>query len=89
MARVSKTSLRTNDRFDGISDRYKFLTKPNAWMIIDIPFDACVPVFRGRVLKDAAPLLPGNIQQIGFLISNKKAENFQLELDWIKAYKKQ
>jgi len=80
--------LRTNDRFDGVSYRYQFATDFNTWMIIDIPFHECVPVFRGRILQDVEPILPEEIQQIGFLISNKQAGNFQLEVDWIKAYKK-
>ncbi len=80
--------LRTNDRFDGVSYRYQFETDLNTWMIIEIPFHECVPVFRGRILEDVRPILSEEIQQIGFLISNNKAEEFQLEIDWIKAYKK-
>lgn len=79
--------IRTNDRFDGISYRYRFETKAKAWMIINIPFHDCEPVFRGRLLKNIDPIKPEKIQQIGFLISNKKAESFLLEIDWIKAYK--
>ena len=56
-------------------------------MIIDIPFNKCVPVFRGRILENVEAILPDKIQQIGFLISNKQAGKFQLEIDWIKAYK--
>ena len=78
--------VRTNDRFDGISYRYQFTTKLNTWMIIDIPFHECVPVFRGRILRDVETILPEEIQQLGFLISNKQAGKFQLEIDWIKAY---
>jgi hypothetical protein len=77
----------TNDRFDGVSYRYEFGTKMNTWMIIEIPFHECVPVFRGRVLEKVEPVLPEEIQQIGFLISNKQDGEFQLEIDWIKAYK--
>jgi monofunctional biosynthetic peptidoglycan transglycosylase len=80
--------LRTNDRFDGVSYRYQFATELNTWMIIDIPFHECVPVFRGRILEDVEPIVPEKIQQIGFLISDKQAGIFQLEIDWIKAYKK-
>ncbi len=80
--------VRTNDRFDGISYRYQFTTELNTWMIIDIPFHECVPVFRGRILRDVETILPEEIQQLGFLISNKQAGKFQLEIDWIKAYKK-
>ena len=80
--------LRTNANFDGVSYRYQFETDINSWIIIKIPFHKCLPVFRGRILKNVKPILPADIQQIGFLISNKKAEKFQLEIDWIKAYKK-
>ena len=80
--------LRTDDRFDGISYRYKFETEFNTWMTIIVPFQECIPVFRGRVLENVKPIAPKEIQQIGFLISNKRAEEFQLEIDWIKAYKK-
>jgi monofunctional biosynthetic peptidoglycan transglycosylase len=80
--------LRTNDRFDGVSYRYQFATELNTWMIIDVPFHECVPVFRGRILKDVELIVPEKIQQIGFLISDKQAGIFQLEIDWIKAYKK-
>jgi monofunctional biosynthetic peptidoglycan transglycosylase len=80
--------MRTDDRFDGVSYRYEFSTEFNTWMIIDIPFHKCVQVFRGRILEDVEPILPEEIQQIGFLISNKQAGKFQLEIDWIKASKK-
>lgn len=79
--------IRTNDRFDGISYRYKFETQPNTWTIVSVPFHECVPVFRGRILENLKALQPEKIQQIGFLISNKKAEKFQLEIDWIRSYK--
>jgi hypothetical protein len=80
--------MRTDDRFDGVSYRYEFTTEFNTWMIIDIPFHKCVPVFRGRILEDVEPILPEEIHQIGFLISNKQTGKFQLEIDWIKAYNK-
>ena len=80
--------LRMNDRFDGISYRYHFKTDINRWVIIRVPFNECVPVFRGRTLYDVEPITPKKIQQIGFLISDKQAGPFKLEIDWIKAYKK-
>ena len=79
--------LRTDGRFDGISYRYEFATEADAWMTAAVPFKDFVPTFRGRILEDVEPIDPKNIQQIGFLIANKKAETFQLEIDWIKAYK--
>ena len=56
-------------------------------MTIEIPFAACEPVFRGRVLTDQKPLVSEDIQQIGFLIATKTAGEFELEVDWIRAYK--
>ncbi|MBT8330417.1 MAG: CIA30 family protein, partial [Desulfofustis sp.] len=45
----------------------------------------CVPVFRGRKLSGVDPVAPEKVQQIGFLISDKQAGPFRLEIDWIKA----
>jgi monofunctional biosynthetic peptidoglycan transglycosylase len=78
--------VRTNGRFDGVSYRYKFATKKNTWTVIEIPFDKFEPVFRGRILNDVEPITPSKIEQLGFLIANKRYEEFKLEIDWIKAY---
>jgi monofunctional biosynthetic peptidoglycan transglycosylase len=78
--------LRENDRFDGIAYRYHFRTQAGEWMTVRIPFEKCIPVFRGRVLSDVKPVSPEEIQQIGFLISDKQTGRFQLEIDWIKAF---
>ena len=79
--------IRIDNRFDGISYRYIFDTKPNKWMTIHMPFSDFVPTFRGRIL-DEDPLSAKEIEQLGFLIADKQAGNFRLEIDWIKAYKK-
>ena len=53
------------------------------WETIDLPFNQMTPSFRGRELN--LPPFPGsNISEIGFLISNKKAETFMLEIESIK-----
>ncbi len=52
----------------------------NNWGTIDIPFEALIPAFRGRVLD--IPNFPGEtISEIAILIGNKKAQKFKLELD--------
>jgi monofunctional biosynthetic peptidoglycan transglycosylase len=79
--------LRTNDRFDGISYRYHFQTENNKWITVKVPFSECAPVFRGRILNDVDPVLLSQIQQLGFLISDKQAGPFKLEVEWIKAYR--
>ncbi|MFW6351934.1 MAG: CIA30 family protein [Bacteroidota bacterium] len=79
--------LRTNDRFDGVAYRYHFETENDQWQTIAIPFDECIPVFRGRILRDVGPVSPKDIQQLGVMISDGQTGEFQLEIQWIKAYR--
>lgn len=52
------------------------------WETIKIPLQDMYPAFRGRQLN--MPNFPGQfLEELAFLISNKKAESFQLEIDWI------
>ena len=52
------------------------------WQTIEIPFGSLYPSFRGRTLN--MPNYPGKqLGEIGFLIGNKKAESFALEIDKI------
>ena len=44
-----------------------------------------VPTFRGRVLSGEPLLDPAKVTSVGFLISDKQAGPFQLEVAWIKA----
>ncbi len=52
------------------------------WQKIEIPLDELVPSFRGRELN-----MPNfqsiKIEELGFLIGNKKNESFKLEIDKI------
>jgi monofunctional biosynthetic peptidoglycan transglycosylase len=78
--------VRTDNRFDGISYRYRFETEPGQWITIQAPFREFVPVFRGRILNDVDPISPGRVQQIGFLIADKQVGRFQLKIKWIRAF---
>ena len=63
---------------------YEFETT-GEWQEISIPFNEMYPSFMGRKLN--MPNYPGeNLQEYGFLISNKKNESFRLEIDriWLK-----
>lgn len=79
--------VQTNNRFDGISYQYRFETQKDQWQTITIPFEKCVPVFRGQLLRNVEPISPENIRQLGFLISDGQTGDFQLEVQWIKAYR--
>lgn len=78
--------IRTNNQMDGVAYRYHFETIKNQWQTITIPFIQCIPVFRGQILRNLEDIKPNKIQQMGILISDKQSGEFQLEIEWIKAY---
>lgn len=75
--------LRTDDSDRSITYRAQFETSGGEWQTIRVPIQDFEPVFRGNVIKDAPALNPENIQQVGFLIADKKSGEFRLEVDWI------
>lgn len=84
-------------RLKGDGKRYQFRAKTSSrdwysyinyfetsgeWETIEIPLKDMYPSFRGRELDK--PNFPGiSMEEIAFLISNKKAEEFNLEIDYI------
>ena len=84
-------------RLKGDGKRYQFRAKTNSgdyysyiqyfetsgeWETIEIKLADMYPTFRGRKLD--MPNYPGALmEEIAFLISNRKAEDFKLELDSI------
>jgi hypothetical protein len=78
--------LRTDDQFDGIAYQAIFLTRPEEWATVQLLFSDFIPVYRGRVVSDAPRLNPAHIKRLGFMIADKQAGPFRLEIDWVKAY---
>ncbi len=79
--------LQTSNQFDGVSYQYRFETTKDQWQTISIPFDECLPVFRGRILRNVGPLSSNDIRQLGLLVSDGQTGQFQLEVQWIKGYR--
>ena len=74
--------VKTN-KGDYYSYVYSFETSGN-WQTIEIQFSDMVPSFRGRTLTMAN--FPGDyMEEIGFLIGNKKVEDFKMAIDNITA----
>ena len=80
-----KVSVRTGAGFDTPLYQCSFATKPGEWEEHRVAFSDFVPTFRGRVLTDVPPLNPAKVNSVGFLISDKQAGPFRLEIGWIKA----
>jgi NADH dehydrogenase [ubiquinone] 1 alpha subcomplex assembly factor 1 len=69
----------------GVLYRAEFDTKAGQWLEVKLPFTDFKPTRFGQVLS-GYPLERGRIEHFGFIIANKKAETFKLELDWIRAF---
>jgi len=69
------------------SDRFSYIGNfetTGQWQSIEIPFNAMYPAFRGQTLN--LPNYSGNqLVEVAFLVGNKKAESFQLEIQYIEA----
>lgn len=71
-----------SDRYQMHSYVHTFVTN-GEWQEIEIPFKVMEPRFRGRDLNQ--PNYEGeNLEEIAFLIGNKKSENFELLLESVK-----
>lgn len=80
-----KFTARTDRGFDSAIYQAAFPTKQGKGEEHRLPINEFVPSFRGRVLADAPPLDPAKVTALGFLIADKQAEPFRLEIAWIKA----
>lgn len=82
-----KLSARQDALFDGTTYQATFPTRADEWVTLQVPFKYMVPTFRGVTLRNRPPLDASRIQSFGFLISDKQAGPFRLEVDWIVAYR--
>jgi NADH dehydrogenase [ubiquinone] 1 alpha subcomplex assembly factor 1 len=78
-------NLRTSSA-RGVMYQVEFQTTVGAWTELRVPFSQLRPTRFGNTLKGFA-LEKSRIESFGFIISNKRAENFKLEVDWIKVYR--
>jgi NADH dehydrogenase [ubiquinone] 1 alpha subcomplex assembly factor 1 len=83
--RSFKFSVRTGAGFDATLYQCRFTTKPGAWEEHRLAIKDFVATFRGQVLTGELPLNPAKVTSVGFLISDKQAGPFRLEIAWIKA----
>ncbi len=65
------------------SFRQTFKTKKGEWIEVSLPVDKFFATWRGRVFPDQK-LDPSKVNSVGFLLGDKKAGPFRLEVDWIK-----
>ncbi len=59
-------------------------TKKDRWIEVRVPLDKFEATSFGRVVKDAGAVKPSEVNAIGFLLGDKQAGPFKLEVAWIK-----
>jgi monofunctional biosynthetic peptidoglycan transglycosylase len=59
-------------------------TKRDEWIEVKIPLDKFEATSFGRVVKNAGAVKPAEINALGFMLGDKKAGPFKLEIEWIK-----
>ena len=77
--------IRQDSGFDGVSWSHQFPTSKQ-WRTLELPLARFEPVFRGRPVHNAGPVIPGQVRQIGFLLADKTPGPFRLEvrsIDWL------
>lgn len=77
-----KYQFRIKDKLSNYYSYTSSFTSSTEWEIIKIPLAEMYPTFRGRTLN-IPNYKEGTIEEIAFLIGNKRAESFKLEIDFI------
>jgi NADH dehydrogenase [ubiquinone] 1 alpha subcomplex assembly factor 1 len=81
-----KLVLKSDAGLDGVNWQASFQTRFDERQTIRIPFQDLAPVYRGSRISNAQPFDAGRIATFGFLISDKQAGPFRLEIERIAAY---
>jgi NADH dehydrogenase [ubiquinone] 1 alpha subcomplex assembly factor 1 len=81
-----KATLKNDTSFSGFVYQFEFKTEAGKWIDIIAPFNKFIPVFRGVIQDSADKFDNGKIKTFGFIIADKQAGEFRLEVDNIMAY---
>lgn len=77
-------NLYLNKPVIAFSYRATVQTKKDEWIEVKVPLDKFEATSFGRVVKDAGPVDPKEVNALGFMVSDKKAGPFKLEVESIK-----
>ena len=77
-------NLYLNKPLIAFSYRATVQTKKDEWIEVKVPLDKFEATSFGRVLKDAGAVKPEEINAVGFMLGDKKAGPFKMEIEWIK-----
>jgi len=81
--RTYQVRLRQDGNYDGVAWRAEFSTTTE-WQTVSLDFEAFEPVFRGRQVPGAGPVVASNISQLGFMLADKTPGPFLLDIKSIR-----
>ena len=77
-------NLYVNRPLIAFSYRANVQTTKDEWIEIKVPLDKFGATSFGRVVKDAGPVDPQEVNALGFMLSDKKAGPFKMQVESIK-----
>ena len=77
-------NLYTKSRRMAFSYRAPLPTVKNEWTEVAVPLEDFIPTAFGNRVQGMGPVEPDEITSIGFMLSDKKAGPFKMQVEWVK-----
>jgi len=77
-------NLYLNKPLIAFSYRATIQTKKGEWVEVKVPLEKFEATSFGRVVKDAGAVKPDEVDALGFMLADKKAGAFKMEIEWVK-----
>lgn len=77
-------NLYPNKQRMAYSYRATVQTKKDEWIEVKVPLEKFEATSFGRIVKNAGLVKPEEINALGFMLGDKKAGPFKMEIEWIK-----
>ena len=77
-------NLYPNKQRVAYSYRATVQTKKDEWIEVKIPLEKFEATSFGQMVKNAGAVKPAEINAMGFMLGDKKAGPFKLEIEWVK-----
>ena len=77
-------NIYTKSRRMAFSYRAPLPTTKDEWTEVSVPLEEFIPTAFGNRVQGMGPVAADQINSLGFMLSDKKAGPFKLEVDWVK-----
>jgi NADH dehydrogenase [ubiquinone] 1 alpha subcomplex assembly factor 1 len=77
-------NIYTKSRRMAFSYRASLPTTKDEWTEVRVPLQDFIPTAFGRRVQGMGPVEPDQINGLGFMLSDKKAGPFQMQVEWVK-----